>query len=106
MVGNERGDPQEEAAVARPWGRQQPEWWLLCRVQCVWGQWQELEPERQAGPHRLKISLRIADFILRVMGFTGMVVFEEFPKLLTLFFFFPEEEGKKKLKEMRDGVEG
>lgn len=33
----------------------------------------------------LKGWLRIADFILRVMGFTGMVVFEEFPKLLSLF---------------------
>ena len=37
------------------------------------------------------------------MGFTGMVVFEEFPKLQSLFFLKKKE--KKCLKEMGDGVE-
>lgn len=35
----------------------------------------------QLGAKGFQGFLMFADFILRVMGFTGLVVFEEFPKL-------------------------
>lgn len=43
------------------------------------------EPGRTPSRRASKACEGLQDFILRVMGFTGMVVFEEFPKLLSLF---------------------